>query len=278
MHCITVNTLPGFEEWRNAARTCLQAEIPPDRIVWQDATAVPSLSLFAGLPLPEAALSSAPVPVVPAAFMDWAKSAACHRSPERFSLMYRVLWRLCHENRNLLHYETDDDVMALSGLIRSVRRDAYKIKAFVRFREVKMDEMSCYVCWYEPEHYTLERSLPFFQTRFANMRWAILTPYRAAHWNGEILTLNNNPDPSLYPEEDQVEQYWLQYYASIFNPARVKTKAMLAQMPKKYWRNLPESVLIDDLLRQADNRVQFMLTQSDVYRMQSADAGQAALE
>ena len=37
---------------------------------------------------------------------------------------------------------------------------------------------------------------------------------------------------------------WKTYYASIFNPARVKVKAMTKEMPKKYWRNMPETALI----------------------------------
>ncbi|MEV9012116.1 DUF4130 domain-containing protein, partial [Klebsiella pneumoniae] len=51
---------------------------------------------------------------------------------------------------------------------------------------------------------------------------------------------------------------WLTYYASIFNPARGKVKAMQAEMPKKYWKNLPEAALIADLLAQAPARVAAM--------------------
>ena len=72
--------------------------------------------------------------------------------------------------------------------------------------------------WYEPEHYSLGLSLPFFQSRFKNMNWSILTPYQAAHWDGEILKLSANSDSSQYPKEDEVEKYWLKYYASTFNP------------------------------------------------------------
>ena len=38
------------------------------------------------------------------------------------------------------------------------------------------------------------------------------------------------------PSEDRLEETWRRYYASIFNPARLKVKAMQAEMPKKYWR------------------------------------------
>jgi hypothetical protein len=36
-----------------------------------------------------------------------------------------------------------------------------------------------------------------------------------------------------------------------FQPARVKVHAMQVEMPKKYWRNLPEATLIPELLHEA---------------------------
>ena len=50
------------------------------------------------------------------------------------------------------------------------------------------------------------------------------------------------------PTEDRLEETWRRYYASIFNPARLKVKAMQNEMPKKYWRNLPEASLIKPLI------------------------------
>src|SRR4051812_26188215 len=37
---------------------------------------------------------------------------------------------------------------------------------------------------------------------------------------------------------------WCDYYASAFNPARTNPGLMRSEMPKKYWRNLPEATLI----------------------------------
>jgi DNA polymerase len=36
-------------------------------------------------------------------------------------------------------------------------------------------------------------------------------------------------------------------FPSIFNPARLKVKAMAKEMPKKYWRNLPEARMITEM-------------------------------
>ena len=44
---------------------------------------------------------------------------------------------------------------------------------------------------------------------------------------------------------------WKTYYASIFNPARLKPKAMRAEMPQRHWATLPETQLITELMASA---------------------------
>ena len=61
------------------------------------------------------------------------------------------------------------------------------------------------------------------------------------------------------PSEDRLEETWRRYYASIFNPARLKVKAMEKEMPKKYWRNLPEASLIRPLIAGAGREPSTMI-------------------
>ncbi|WP_373533228.1 TIGR03915 family putative DNA repair protein [Vampirovibrio sp.] len=260
-----IQALPGFEEWRCLARKCLQDKIHPHQVTWKTAGDSETPSLFAPrhFELAPGSDSGEASPVfVPKAFLNQAAIAACHRDPNRYGLLYKLLWRLAFENKNLLQLQTDDDVMHFNQLIKAVQRDAYKIKAFLRFREVEQAGEAHFVSWYEPEHYSLELALPFFQTRFKNMRWSILTPYRCAHWDRNTLTLSElseTPPSGLYPESDSVEGYWLTYYEHTFNPARIKTRAMLSQMPKKYWKNMPETALVAKMLQNAEGRLQKML-------------------
>jgi hypothetical protein len=64
------------------------------------------------------------------------------------------------------------------------------------------------------------------------------------HWDGETLTEGPGATRADAPDGDPVEETWKTYYASIFNPARVKIKAMTKEMPKKYWKNMPETALV----------------------------------
>jgi probable DNA metabolism protein len=76
------------------------------------------------------------------------------------------------------------------------------------------------------------------------MRWSILTPELSLHWDGETLERRPRRGKGDAPDGDPVEEVWKTYYASIFNPARVKIGAMLKEMPRKYWKNMPETALV----------------------------------
>ena len=84
------------------------------------------------------------------------------------------------------------------------------------------------------------------------MPWSILTPELSAHWDGHALSFTEGVRKAEAPSEDRLEETWRRYYASIFNPARLKVKAMEKEMPKKYWRNLPEASLIKPLIEGAE--------------------------
>ncbi len=77
--------------------------------------------------------------------------------------------------------------------------------------------------------------------RFTGMRWSILTPDASAFWDRETLRFGPGAAKADVPDEDRLEEHWRTYYASIFNPARLKVDAMQKEMPKKYWKNLPEA-------------------------------------
>ncbi|RIV13069.1 DUF4130 domain-containing protein, partial [Klebsiella pneumoniae] len=111
-----------------------------------------------------------------------------------------------------------------------------------------------FIAWFEPDHFIVERKAAFFQRRFTDMDWLIVTPKGSARWDGETMQTSRmaaeKPDIS-----DDTDELWRTYYANIFNPARLKIKAMTAEMPKKYWKNLPEADLIPDLILNAERRV-----------------------
>lgn len=245
-----------FSEWRDAARAALAADIPPDMIDWRLRNDGAGLFDFAGEALPVPGARGAQVSV-PASFVALAQAIICHSDPGRFALLYRLLWRL-KRDRALLQFKSDPDVSEVRLLEKSVRRDCHKMTAFVRFKELPLPQgqggRRRFVAWFEPDHFIVERTAPFFQRRFTDMDWLIATPNGSAQWDGDVLRTSRQalPKPDLTDETDEL---WRTYYANIFNPARLKIKAMTAEMPKKYWKNLPEADLIPGLVLGAEARV-----------------------
>ncbi len=259
-----------YDGWRDAARRLAAAGVSPGAIDWQVGAAGGSLFADPGQPLPEEPNGELRVP---RAFPALAQTALLHSDPERFALLYTLLLRL-HREPGLLEDAADPLVRRVEGLARVVRRDIHKMRAFVRFREItEGDGTPRFVAWFEPEHHIVRANAGFFVRRFAAMRWSILTPRLSIDWDGETLREGPGADRSQAPAEDAVEDMWKAYYAAIFNPARLKIDAMAREMPRKYWKNLPEAQLIAPLIAGAQARESGMIAR----RSQVAGHGAANL-
>ena len=244
-----------FDGWREAARRFALAAVPPQDIDWQVEGEAGSLLAFDTPPPPDQGGGAFPVP---RAFLELAESAILHRDAERFALLYALLIDL-REQRTRMDDQADPLVRRVEMLAKAVRRDMHKMRAFVRFREVQDHDGARFVAWFEPDHHIVRANAGFFVRRFASMRWSILTPELSIHWDGEGLSEGPGASKAEAPSGDPVEEMWKSYYASIFNPARLKQRAMLSEMPKKYWRNLPEAALIPDLVAGAQAREAAMI-------------------
>ncbi len=273
MKTVTLPLPDDFEAWRDAARALAADDVPPDDIVWQIGDAPGDL--FAG----ETVAHAAPVPPagfsVPRLFIDLARNVVLANDPERFALLYTLLTRLRREPK-LMEDRADPLVRRLDTVAKGVRRDIHKMRAFLRFREVPRQPAPPpghpqddpggrvggragaasphYVAWFEPEHHIVRANAAFFVNRFASMRWSILTPEVSLHWDGAALSEGPGAAKADAPDGDPIEEVWKTYYASIFNPARVKIGAMLKEMPRKYWKNMPETALVPQLIAGAQAR------------------------
>lgn len=246
-YAVTLSPVGALTRWRDVARRLISHRIPPEAIAWNSDD-----GLFAGASPPEEVGNFAPV--VPAAFLKLAGSVIWHRAPERFGLLYQALWRLARRDGTPLS-ATDPLGRQLQLLAKAVGRDIHKMHAFVRFRELPAEgPRRRFAAWFEPDHHTLEPGTPFFARRFADMDWLIATPGLAAHFVDGALTFT---EATLRPDlpDGTTEALWATYYAHIFNPARIKLRAMQSEMPKKYWKNLPETRLIPEMLADAEARV-----------------------
>ena len=106
----TVEIEPTFESWQAAARALLRDATPPAQVRWHE---VP--------PSRQPSLDDHPSPVgtvkVPRQFMELARQAAAASDSARWQVLYETLWRLVHENRELLNDTRDPGVRRFHALL-----------------------------------------------------------------------------------------------------------------------------------------------------------------
>lgn len=273
----------SFDRWRDHVRALIAEGVPPDRVTFVDTirdeyrarasvgSGEPAGGLFAETDLEtdletarRGGYRAAPVPL-PTRFVQRLSTVACHRSIDVWGVCYELCWRITRGERNLLKDPLDPHVVAFDRMEKAIRRDAHKMHAFVRFRRVDDPEArngERFVAWYEPSHFIVRREAEFFRRRFPSMDWSILTPDGCSHWDGDKVSFTGGVDRSKAPEGDELEELWCAYYASIFNPARLKLKAMTAEMPKKFWHTLPETAQIPQLIADVPRRLDEMARNS----------------
>ena len=249
---ITLKPGADFDGFRAALRGLIADGIDPADTIWQSGEAGGLFQSSQPRNAPSIALSRDTV--------DLIQTVVCHRDPERFALLHQFVWRIDKGERQLFQFFSDPLVHRLQMMAKAVRRDLHKMHAFVRFRRLENASSERFIAWFEPDHYIVEATAQFFVKRFPSFDWSIFTPVGSLHWQAGKLSFGPPGSKQDVPESDALEEGWAQYYQSTFNPARTNVPQMLKEMPKKYWRNMPETNLIPAMLHSASSRVEDMMS------------------
>lgn len=257
-----------FPSWRDEARRLLAASVRPEDVHWDDGI---QASLFGSATNTSEATSrewrstssaaktpAAPAPKVPAAFVEKAEIAAFHADSQKFAVLYRLLWKLTHVDRNVLGDPIDPDTQRLEKMLREIREDEHAMHAFVRFRQ----SGDHWIAWYRPKHPVLALVAPFFARRYPNMTWSIVTPDASAHWDCEAIHFGPGSGTDVAPPPDALDELFVTYYASIFNPARTNLPLLRQHIPSRVQALLPEGKVMDRLARESVTRVARLTTKA----------------
>lgn len=196
MDGIVVNlvSVNDFAEWRAAARQLLRRGVPPGAIEWCEPISGTDLIAAVELSGRDGVQRDRPAGRVPPRFVGLARAVVCHRNPDRFGLLYSLLWRL-QKDRQLIVDLDDPEVSRLNRRMESVVLDYKRMRAELRFRRaVAADGHKGLRAWHTPEHYVLERVAVHFAHKVAHEDWLIETPYRSASWDGKSLTFGAGRD------------------------------------------------------------------------------------
>ncbi|MFN8392949.1 MAG: UdgX family uracil-DNA binding protein [Bdellovibrionota bacterium] len=251
---IAVQSPSNFDDWRRVGRGLLAQNVSPHAVTW---CADGQQSLF-GISETEDCGSDIRVP---REFVKLARIVACHTDARRWELLYEILWRVTHGEPKLLGVASDPAIRAAQLLGKAVARDIHKMHAFVRFKRIVEDGTEHFAAWYRPDFRVLRVATPFFARRFGSMRWAIFTPFGSVSWDLEKLCFDEQAAAGCERPTDDVEDLWRSYYRSIFNPARSNAKLMTKEMPRRFWKDLPEADTIRELLKESGSRLDGMIQQ-----------------
>ena len=255
---ISVAVEPSFESFRARCRRLIDDHVRPEEVAWTDSTGTQP-SLFPS-EAPPAPVSSSKLKV-PRRFFELARVVSHHRDAKKWPLLYSVLWRLLHDEPHLLSVHVDPEVLQLNLMRDQVARDVHHVHAFVRFRRIEREGDEWFLAWYRPDHPDLRLAAPFFAERFAEMRWAILTPDESAIWDKEQLRFAPGVERPDDESGDDLEKMWSTYYRTTFNPARLNLDLMRQEMPARFWSTLPELRDLSGVLAEAPSRLETMQRQ-----------------
>ena len=258
-------TQADFAGWRNYARQLLAARVSPEEVLWQDDDSAGDLFASGGTYLP----SPSETPLALKLSRQHLRRLECashywpaHHQECRWALLYRVVWRLAQgEGEALLAGDTDGAVV--EQRVKAVNHEVHHIHAFLRFHQqpVHPEEQHApeFIAWFEPRHDVLEAAARHFIDRMGQHRWLIMTPEGTIFCDGRQWHIERSESgvftvqdyQALSTMENDAEDLWLAYYASTFNPARLNEKTMVRSMPSRFWRHMPERVLITGLISHA---------------------------
>ena len=251
---------PTFAAWRRAAREALREGIEPLSVEWgewseakaeidAEKTTTPRTQPVPG----ETTLGTAtppparPTPAIPRDLFVQLKTAACYRSDDRWTLLYRILWRWTQGERSVIELH-DPDGALLAQRVEAIERATAELVLGTLFRR-RDPSMGApeFVGWYEPHHDLLEHAATEFAEDMGNSTWMLATPRGAAFWNGMLLRIGRPATEECIEGEHAVpasamtgeavtsepaEALWLAGYANVVN-------AQPAPVPLRYWRMPP---------------------------------------
>lgn len=211
--------LAGF---RAEVRSLLAHQVAPEDVVWAIDTQAndPYVDDPAAMASRPRNVARAATAIVPASFTRLCEFVALHRDADRFSLLYRLLWRLVHEP-GLRNDPLDADMLRAQHMAHAVRRDIHKMKGNLRMRLVQGAsggdlQMACY----EPTHHIVEVVAPWFIKRMPVTRWAILSPERSVLCNEGKLHFGPGTPVKAIPAFDAPHSAWAAAFDNIFLPQR----------------------------------------------------------
>ncbi len=198
---VALRSETDWDGWRTATRALVLADVPPEavRFVIDPANVTPP---------PTAAGAFA----VPRTLVALAAQAIQAREPDRFALLYRLVWR-AHAGAPVLEDVADPDLRQARALALAVRAEAHRMRSLIRY--LPAADGTRFLGWYAPAHFVLEANAQVLARWFPGFTVSILTPDGSAHWNPDGLRFGPAVDPAAIPDDAALRAYWAGFGAEL---------------------------------------------------------------
>lgn len=136
---------------------------------------------------------------------------------------------------------TNEYGIIFNKMVKNYRSEAYTFKGLLRFRRIQEEFL---FAEYESTNDILENLSRHFLERMSNEKFMIFDKNRdrvfvSIYGNVELLGVVKL-DIEEADEEKFFKDLWISFYDAISIKNRENKKLMIANMPKKYWKYLPE--------------------------------------
>lgn len=210
-----------FHTWRYATRLSLRAKIPPEAIRWR----VQNTNDKFVEPVFHQNISDEEKINISRNLMYDIMTLIQSYDPERFSLAYRLVYRVFYKELTL--QETNDhDLSLLKDRVHDVLKETHHFRKifseFVALRE-------CQKLFYENKNYIVEANADFCKARCAQL-WEVQTQYRRMLWNGSRLFFGpgtaQSPHVTKAQWRSKDEGVWHEgfYPSQVLPPSRERVK------------------------------------------------------
>jgi DNA polymerase len=213
MRRIVLANETDWEGWRKATRSLILGGVPPDDVRW----AVRSHD-EEGDPLQDETGSFG----VSRALVSLASLAIQARDPERFDLLYRLVWR-ANAGERVAQKTADPAMRRAQGLALAVRAEAHRMRTLLRYLPVQEGNRTRYLGWYDPAHFVLEANAQLIVRRFPDLALSIVTPDGGAHWDGSELRFSPGVRRSTITDDDELQSWWHSHHAALLRDSRLGT-------------------------------------------------------
>ena len=171
--------------------------------------------------------------------------------PDIERLLFRYMQKAFASDKSIEVNFADDDVLQCAKIFRMVRREAERMRMFVRFQKTAD---GIFFAPIEPRYNVLSLVADFFTDRFGDQKWVVYDVKRKyglywdLHTTEEIsfdqldfdLQSGKLNDAQAANDERLFQSLWQTYFKSITIKERLNPKLHRQMLPKRFWRFLPE--------------------------------------